>query len=150
MFFTSGDFVAAALGIEIDERRTDIRFAMTPHDVLAFGRTVKAGTVGAVSPSFRMLEKGKERFEFTQCWKIDPAVPIEWGYDARPKSFYQIHVTGAPSYDVFWEPAGDGMADAVLVTTATIVNAIPFVCDAPPGIHTQIDLPMISFSGRLK
>jgi hypothetical protein len=29
------------------------------------------------------------------------------------------------------------------------VNAIPFVCDAAPGIRTTMDLPMICFSGEL-
>jgi hypothetical protein len=149
MFFTSGDFVAAALGFEVDRRESDHRFAMADRDIEAFGEVVKEGTVGAVSPSFRMFQGDTERLEFTQCWKIDPSVPIEWGYDSRPRSFYQIKVTGTPSFEVFWEPAGDGMEDAVTVTAASIVNAIPFVCDAPAGIRTQLDLPMISYSGEL-
>jgi hypothetical protein len=149
MFFTSGDFVAAALGFDVDRRETEHRFAMADRDIEAFGRTTTAGTVGAVSPSFRMFEGDKERLEFTQCWKLDPSVPIDWGYDERPGSFYQIDFTGQPSFSLYWEPKGDGMEDAVLVTTAVIVNAIPFVCDAAPGIRTQIDLPMMSFSGEL-
>jgi 2,4-diaminopentanoate dehydrogenase len=149
MHYTAGDFVAAALGFTIDRRETRHRFAMVHRDIEAFGRLVEAGTVGAVSPSFRMYEGDRERLEFTQCWKLAPEVPIDWGYDARPRSFYQIHVTGRPTFDVYWEPAGDGMEDAVLSTAATLVNAIPFVCDAAPGIHTQIDLPMISLAGDL-
>jgi len=149
MFFTSGDFVAAALGFTIDRQETEHRFAMAERDIEAFGRTTAAGTVGAVSPTFRMFEGETERLEFTQCWKLAPEVPIDWGYDTRPRSFYQVRVTGTPTFDVFWEPAGDGMEDAVGVTAAAVVNAIPFVCDAPPGIHTQLDLPMISFSGEL-
>ena len=150
MHFTAGDFVAAALGFTIDRRTAEHRFAMTDRPIEAFGRLVEAGTVGAVSPSFRMFEGGVERLEFTQCWKFDPSVPIDWGYDQRPRSFYQIEVTGTPSFDVYWEPKGDGMTDAVHCTAAVLVNAIPFVCDAPPGIHTQIDLPMLTYSGELR
>ncbi|MGQ0624000.1 MAG: NAD(P)H-dependent amine dehydrogenase family protein [Sporichthyaceae bacterium] len=149
MFFSSGDFIANALGFSVDERRTEYRWAMADRDINAFGRVTNAGTVGAVSPLFRMLENGRERMLFSQCWKLDPSVPIEWGYDRRPKSFYQIKITGRPSFELFWEPAGDGMADAVHVTAASVVNAIPFVCDAPPGIRTQIDLSMLCFSGEL-
>jgi hypothetical protein len=41
------------------------------------------------------------------------------------------------------------MADALYSAAAAIVNAIPFVCDAAPGIHTTMDLPMICVSGEL-
>ncbi len=39
--------------------------------------------------------------------------------------------------------AGDGASQAGMVaTTMRVVNAIPFVCDADPGIVTATDLPL--------
>lgn len=148
--FAGGDFVAAALGFEIDRRESEHRFALATQDLNLRGRVVRAGTVGAVATTYRMYTGATERLRYAQAWRIDPALDTGWGYDAHPKAFYQIEVRGIPSYTVLWEPDGDGMADALYATAATVVNAIPFVCDAPPGIHTTVDLPMISFSGNLR
>jgi hypothetical protein len=148
--FAGGDFVAAALGFDIDRRESDHRFAMATQDVALRGRVVQAGTVAAVATTYRMYTGETERLRFAQAWRIDPALDTGWGYDAHPKAFYQIEVVGSPSYTLLWEPDGDGMADALYTTAATVVNAIPFVCDAAPGIQTTLDLPMISFSGDLR
>jgi 4-hydroxy-tetrahydrodipicolinate reductase len=148
--FAGGDFVAAALGFGINRRESDHRFAMATQDLTLRGRVIPAGTVAAVATTYRMYTGATERLRFAQAWRVDPDLHTGWGYDAHPKAFYQIEVVGAPSYTVLWEPDGDGMADALYATAATVVNAIPFVCDAAPGIQTTLDLPMISFSGTLR
>lgn len=147
--FAAGDFVAAALGFAIDQRESDHGFAMATRDIPFRDRVVQAGTVAAVSTSYRMSSRGTERVHIAQAWRIDPDLDTGWGYDAHPRAVYQIRVQGRPSYNVFWEPDGDGMADALYSAAAAIVNAIPFVCDAAPGIRTAMDLPMICFSGEL-
>jgi 4-hydroxy-tetrahydrodipicolinate reductase len=146
--FAAGDFVAAALGFDIDHRESDHRFVMGTRDVDLRDRVIAAGTVAAVSTSFRMYSQGTERLHFAHAWKIDPNLHTAWDYDAHPRAVYQLQVKGKPSYGLYWEPAGDGMSDALYSAAATIVNAIPFVCDAAPGIHTAMDLPMICFSGE--
>jgi hypothetical protein len=147
--FAAGDFVAAALGFDIDDRKSAHRFVMGSRDVPLRGRVVAAGTVAAVSTSFRMYCQGSERLHLAHAWKVDPDLETGWDYDAHPRAVYQLHVKGKPSYSLYWEPAGDGMGDALYSAAAAIVNAIPFVCDAAPGIHTAADLPMICFSGEL-
>lgn len=147
--FAAGDFVAAALGFEIDQRESDHRFVMATRDIAFRDRVIGAGTVGAVSTSYRMFSQGEERLHLVQAWKIDPDLETGWSYDAHPLAVYQLEVTGRPSYRLLWEPAGDGMADALYSAAAAVVNAIPFVCDAAPGIRSALDLPMICFSGEL-
>jgi hypothetical protein len=123
---------------------------MTTRDVPAGGGVVKAGTVGAVASDFFMSSGGTERLHFSQIWKVAGDVPTGWEGDRNPESFYQIRIEGTPSYNVVWQPHGDGMHDALYATAATVVNAIPFVCDAPPGVRTQLDLPTLAFSGALR
>lgn len=148
-FHCAAAFTAAAMGFEVERRESSHQFIMTKRDMHAYGRDVKAGTVGAIRTFFRYFSGGKERLTYIQSWKIAPDIETDWGYDKHPKAFYQMSVTGKPSYKVYWEPEGDGMEDALYSTGATLVNAIPLVCDAAPGIHTQIDLPMICFTGNL-
>jgi hypothetical protein len=147
--FAGGDFLGAALGFTIDGREAHHEFVMADHDVEAYGRTIEKGTVGGVRTTYVMSVGGVERVRYCQAWTISADLRTEWGYEAHPDAFYQLRVVGRPSYNVFWEPDGDGMADALYATAASVVNAVPWVCDAPAGIHTQIDLPMISFSGEL-
>jgi len=148
--FAGGDFLGAALGFAIDAREATHEFILTDHDVQARGRTIEAGTVGGVQTTYTMSVDGTERVRYSQAWTIERSVKTNWPYEAHPNAFYQLRITGKPSYNVFWEPDGDGMYDALYSTAATVVNAVPFACDAPPGIHTQIDLPMISYSGQLR
>ena len=147
--FAGGDFIGAALGFTIDDQAAEHEFVMTDHDIEAYGRTLAAGTVGGVRTTYRMSSEGVERVCYQQAWTIDTGVHSGWEHEAHPNAFYQLRVVGKPSYNVYWEPDGDGMYDALYSTAASIVNAVPWVCDAPAGIHTQLDLPMISFSGDL-
>lgn len=147
--FAAGEFLGAAMGFDIDERHSSHEFVFTDHAIEAYGRTIGAGTVAGMRTTYTMSVSGIERVRYIQAWTIDSSVTTDWPYRDHPESFYQVCVTGRPSYRVFWEPDGDGMYEALYATAATVVNAVPFVCDAPPGIKTQIDLPMISFSGTL-
>jgi hypothetical protein len=147
--FAGGDFLGAALGFTIDGREARHDFVMTDRDVAFHGRVIEKGTVGGVRTEYTMSSGGVERVRYAQAWTVDADLQTGWPYAAHPNAFYQLRITGKPSYSVFWEPDGDGMHDALYSTAASIVNAVPWVCDAPPGIHTQLDLPMISFSGEL-
>ncbi|WAJ45336.1 hypothetical protein OK015_02055 [Mycobacterium sp. Aquia_216] len=148
--FAGGDFLGAALGFEVDERHSAHEFIMADQDYSFAGRAIAEGTVAGVRTTYTMLTRGVERVRYSQAWTIDGRVKTEWPYAAHPNAFYQIRVTGTPSYNVFWEPDGDGMYDALYSTAATVVNAVPFACDASVGVHTQIDLPMLSFSGTVR
>lgn len=148
-FHEAADFASEALGFTVAKRDSNHEFVMTKNDIDAYGRTVKAGTVGGIRNTFRYYDENKCRLTFIQSWKVAEEVETNWGYDENPNAFYQITISGTPSYRMFWEPVGDGMEVALYSTAATIVNAIPFICDAEPGIHTQIDLPMICFTGDL-
>jgi 4-hydroxy-tetrahydrodipicolinate reductase len=148
--FAGGDFLGAALGFTVDARDATHEFLMARRDIEAYGRIIRAGEVAAVQTTYSMSAAGVERVRYSQAWTIDKSVKTGWPYESHPKAFYQLRITGKPSYNMFWEPDGDGMHDALYSTAATVVNAIPFICDAAPGIQTQIDLPMISFSGELR
>jgi hypothetical protein len=64
---------------------------------------------------------------------------------------YEVEVTGDPSCFVTikgWQPerVEEGLErnPGIVATALHCVNSVPYVCDAPPGIKTYLDLPLVS------
>jgi len=58
------------------------------------------------------------------------------------KRFHQIIIEGAPSFDVVYHVLRRGTS----TTVGCLVNAIPYVINAPPGIIRALDLPLSFFA----
>ncbi len=74
----------------------------------------------------------------------------EWPQPAQPGGSYRVEVTGEPSYAMdlcLSSRKGDHNHAGLVATAARIVNAIPAVVAAPPGIRTTLDLPLITGKG---
>jgi hypothetical protein len=58
-------------------------------------------------------------------------------------SVHRVAIEGSPplTLDLALK-AGPGGRGGVLATAMRVVNAIPAVCDAPPGLVTTLDLPI--------
>jgi hypothetical protein len=63
-------------------------------------------------------------------------------YLGAPESYDAIHVEGSPAMSM--KIAGGIHGD--IATASMIVNSIPKVLGAAPGLHTMLDLPLPSFS----
>ena len=50
----------------------------------------------------------------------------------------------------FEDEHGDHAVGGVLLTATRIVNAIPAVCAAPPGLLSALDLPLVTGRGLFK
>ena len=71
----------------------------------------------------------------------------DWAQPAQPGGSYRVEITGEPSYAVDICPTskhGDHNHAAIAGAAARVVNAIPSVIAAPPGIRTTLDLPLVS------
>ncbi len=74
----------------------------------------------------------------------------EWPQPAQPGGNYRIEITGEPCYALdlcLSSPNGDHNHAGVLATAMRIVNAIPAVVAAEPGICTTLDLPLVTGKG---
>ena len=63
---------------------------------------------------------------------------------------YRVEITGEPSYAVDIVPTslkGDHNHAAIAGAAGRIVNSIPDVIAAPPGIRTTLDLPLVTGKG---
>lgn len=74
----------------------------------------------------------------------------DWPQPAQEGGSYRIEITGEPSYALdlcLSSPNGDHNHAGLVATAARVVNAIPAVLAAPPGIRTMLESPLITGKG---
>jgi 4-hydroxy-tetrahydrodipicolinate reductase len=144
--------LAAGLGVELDElREVHERRPATAKLDLGFG-VVEEGTTAALRFEVQGIVDGEPRIVLEHVTRLDDALVPEWPQPAG-HSGYRVLVTGNPSYTCDLQMMGDDgdHNTAGLVGTAgRIVNAIPSVCSAPPGLLSAADLPLVTGRGLLR
>jgi hypothetical protein len=116
--------------------------------------TFEAGTQGAFRFEVLGYHAGKPLYALEHITRIDDACAPDWPYPAHGQGCHQVIISGDPDLHVsvhgedHHEPglAGGGNASAA----NWIVNALPGVCAAKPGVVTVLDLPRITGEAQLK
>jgi 4-hydroxy-tetrahydrodipicolinate reductase len=105
--------------------------------------TLAAGTVAAQRMIVSGIRGGRPVLRFAANWycltDLDPA------WDVRPTGWHVFVDGDAPlDIDLRFPVPIERMGEVSPGYTANrAVNAVPFVCAAPPGIRTTADLPQI-------
>ncbi len=76
--------------------------------------------------------------------------PRDLGYGlATGQGVYRVEIEGSPSLRCELELADDHDHDlgARMAGASRMVNVIPAVCEAPPGLLSALDLPLITGTG---
>ena len=79
--------------------------------------------------------------------------PKDLGYGpASGRGLYRVEIEGSPSMRCEFEMADDHDHDlgARMAGASPMVNAIPAVCAAPPGLLSALDLPLITGTGLVR
>ena len=142
--------VAAGLGVEIDDitEAYDREPAPEAFDIAA-GHVPKGG-VAAVRFEIRGMVNGHPAIVIEHTTRLRPDLRPDWPQPAQPGGSYRVEIVGDPSYTVDICPTsrrGDHNYAAILAAAGRIVNAIPAVVAAPPGIRTTLDLPLVTGKG---
>ena len=69
------------------------------------------------------------------------------------KGGYKVIVEGSPKITLTLEMEGDGgdeNSGGLIVTATRLLNAIPSVVNAPPGVLSALDLPLITGKGLMR
>ncbi|XVQ14854.1 NAD(P)H-dependent amine dehydrogenase family protein [Spirillospora sp. CA-255316] len=142
-FGPSLELVADALGTPLDAIEASGEVAVAAREVTIAAGTLKAGTVAAQRLTVSGLRDGRAVLRFRALWYCTPDLDPAW--DVRATGWH-IDVEGDAPLDIdlrFPVPL-ERMAETSPGYTANrAVNAVPFVCDAAPGIRTTLDLPQI-------
>jgi 4-hydroxy-tetrahydrodipicolinate reductase len=136
--------VAAGLGLELDGVEESHERWTTDETFEIPSGTVEAGTVAALRFEVRGLVEGVPRVIVEHVTRLrDDAAP-EWPQPAGG-GCYRIVIEGSPRVlaDVqLIGTDGDHNTGGLVATAMRIVNAIPAVCDAGPGLLSVLDIPL--------
>jgi 4-hydroxy-tetrahydrodipicolinate reductase len=140
--------LAEGLGVVLEDVREthERRPATRPLQIL--GRTVEPGTMAALRFEVQGIVAGRPAIVVEHVTRLDDALAPEW---PTGRGSYRVVVKGVPAIRCeleFEDERGDHAVGGVLLTATRIVNAIPAVCAAPPGLLSALDLPLVTGRGR--
>ena len=149
-FGQSIDMLAAALGMHLDARhatRHEMAVATAPIDTPV--GLVAPGTVAAQRFTWQGLVDGEPVITVRVNWLMgEQHLDPPWTIGGER---FEVEVQGDPSIHVTfrglqppYEHADLDRNPGIVATAMHCVNSIPYLCEAPPGIRTYLDLPLIS------
>lgn len=134
--------VADHLGVELDAIRETYEKRATGRDLDVAAGRIEAGTVGAVRFETIGVVDGRDAIVIEHVNRAAPDLAPDWPTAARDGT-YRILVEGDPTFQcelTLGTPA-DFSEQGMVATTMRVVNAIPYVCQAAPGVVSSMDLP---------
>jgi len=135
--------VADQLGVKLDEIRETYEKAPAPRRLEIAAGVIEEGTVGAVRFETIGVVDGRDAIVIEHINRMALDIAPEWPSAPRD-GMYRIEITGDPDMQCEMSVGSpeDFSDQGMVATTMRVVNAIPFVCDAAPGIVTSADLPL--------
>ena len=129
-FTESMSMIAAAMGWKLDRITEEIHPKVATHSVTGGTVPVEAGQVAGLVQDGAGYRNGK------------PLVKLHLeAYFGAPESFEAIRIFGDPALSLRL----DGGVHGDVATAAIVVNSIPKVIAAPPGLRTMADLALPSW-----
>jgi len=146
-FGPSLQLVAKTVGLPLERVEVSGGIGVARKDVRIAAGLVPAGTVAAMRTIVSGIRGGKSLMSFTATWYVSPDVETDDGqsWDFR-ESGWRLLLKGDVPLDVSitYPVAPEDYADMTPGLTAHIpLNAVRYVCEAPPGIRSSVDLPQI-------
>lgn len=137
--------VAKALGAELDSVTESYERVITARDLHVACGTIPAGTVGAVRAETTGVVGGQPVITIEHINRMAPDLAPEWA--TAPNGTYRLIIEGSPHMQCDLrlgteDTAASANDNAMEATAMRVVNAIPYVVDAAPGIATSLDLPI--------
>jgi hypothetical protein len=144
--------VADALGVEVTEVREFFDRAVTDRTLEVAMGTVEAGTCGALRMRATGVVDGREAIVIEHVTRLAHDVAPDWPTGIGDLS-YRIVITGDPDIDctlaaTLKDPRRAGVggmtsgAGAMVATAMRVLNAVPYVVAAEPGLLSSVDLPL--------
>lgn len=154
--------LAAGVGLELESIRASHERLITDRKISTPVGVVEAGTVGAFRWQLAGAVGGEERIFVEHITRMHDDLAPEWpqprihisledrGFGgASGQGQYRVLIEGSPTIHCDLEVAQDHDHDqgARVATASRLINAVVAVCDAPPGLLSALELPLITGRG---
>ena len=157
--------LAAGLGVKIDNiEESNERIPATESFDTPTGH-IAAGTIAAMRSTLTGYVGKKPTFVIDHVTRMSDDIAPDWpqpniniapkdlGYgSASGRGLYRVEIEGSPTMRCEFEMAEDNDHDlgARIAGSSRMVNAIPAVCAAPPGLLSALDLPLVTGTGLVR
>ncbi|MGA9101610.1 diacylglycerol kinase [Aeromicrobium sp.] len=143
--------IAAGLGTEVDEIEEFYERLPATETFEIDSGTIEEGTVAGLRFELRGKINGKTRIVLEHVTRVHDDIAPDWPQPAG-LGCYRVVVTGEPNYTVDLQllgTDGDHNTAGLKATAMRIVNSIPAVVEAKPGLVSSIDLPLVTGKGLI-
>ncbi|WP_345527391.1 dihydrodipicolinate reductase [Nocardioides endophyticus] len=145
--------IARALGVELDEIRETLERRQLEVDVTNAMGLFEAGTQGALRFEVQGVVDGVPRIVIEHVTRIGADCAPDWPLPPDGGAgAHRVVIEGRPRIEVSLEATdeGDNRAAGGNATAANrLVNAIPWLTAAEPGLYDGLDVPLAPASGRI-
>ena len=142
------DVMGEMLRVPLDQVAFDYEPAVTPEERTINGFTMPQGSLAGQRCTWKGMVGDRSVIELDVVWNagkgLEPEWPVHHGYTMEVEGSPNVHtrVKFSPSQAQIQSGRVADLANPV--TAMPVVNAIPAVCDARPGIRTYADVPLIT------
>lgn len=157
--------LAAGLGVMIDHVDENVERVTADESFDTPTGHIGAGTIAAMRSTLTGIVGGKPSFVVDHVTRMRDDIAPEWpqphisipprdlGYGAASgRGVYRVEIEGSPSIRCELELAEEHDHDlgARIAGASRMVNVIPAVYAAPPGLLSALDLPLITGTGLVR
>lgn len=143
--------LAAALDVALDEVTEHYERVTADHTFDISSGTIEEGTVAGLRFEVAGIANGRKVIALEHVTRLHDDLAADWPQPTG-QGGYRVVATGSPNLTVDFQMMGeDGDHNtAGLQTTALrLVNVIPVIAEAKPGIVSAMDLPLTPARGRV-
>src|SRR6478735_8083549 len=145
--------IARALGVELDETRETLDRRPLEADVTNDMGLFAAGTQGALRFEVQGVVDGVPRIVVEHVTRIDPACAPDWPVPPDGGAgAHRVVIEGRPRIELTLEATDEGgnrAAGGNATAANRLVNAIPWLTLAEPGLYDGLDVPLSPARGRI-
>ncbi len=144
--------LAAGLGVELDSIEEWHERVGAPEDFEIPTGTIKAGTTAAMRFEVRGVRDGRVPVVLEHVTRLRDDIAPDWPQPTG-HGCYRVIVSGEPNYTLDLQlmgTDGDHNTAGLKATAMRLVNAVPAVVAAAPGLLTALDLPLITGRGLVR
>ena len=144
--------VAKGLEVELDGLEESYERFPAPEDFQIPTGLIPKGTQSALRFEVRGMRNGKAVVVLEHVTRLRDDLAPDWPQPAG-QGCYRVIITGEPNYTLDLQllgSDGDHNTAGLKATAMRLINAIPFVVGAKPGLVTALDLPLITGAGLVQ